>query len=448
MPNTLDPLLEAIALLERAWADAESSSDLSRPQLVAMNEAIGLVRRRLEAVHAEVAAGIAHESRRELGPESLARQQGFRNPALLIATTTGASTGDAARLVKVGEATAPRTNLIGEGLPAKLPQVRTALRAGRIGATTADLIVTFLDRILLKIGRERAGEVELLPVDKAAGLSVDEVRRLITRLEAHLDPDGVAPREEELRAKASMTMFQRDGMLHLSAVLDPERAAPVQAAIQGFVSAAFAARRDDRDLPASDADRRTLPQIQADALVHLAAHLLGCASTSPLGGATVVVRVSLDDLQTGTGSGLIDGIEQPVSIATVRRMAAGGGIIPWVCGGKGEILDWGRRTRLFTKAQRLALVERDGGCARCGLPPGLTRAHHIRWWARDHGPTDLSNGVLLCESCHHLIHDVGWEIRIDGTGVRAKVWFIPPSHVDPDRTPRLGGRARTESLAA
>ncbi len=48
---------------------------------------------------------------------------------------------------------------------------------------------------------------------------------MIARLEAHLDPDGVAPREEDLRGKASLRMFQRAGMLHITAVLDPERAA-------------------------------------------------------------------------------------------------------------------------------------------------------------------------------------------------------------------------------
>ena len=33
------------------------------------------------------------------------------------------------------------------------------------------------------------------------------------------------------------------------------------------------------------------------------------------------------------------------------------------------------------------------------------------------------------------------------TGIRAKVWFIPPPHVDPARTPRLGGRARYDYAA-
>src|SRR5690606_8183599 len=135
---------------------------------------------------------------------------------------------------------------------------------------------------------------------------------------------------------------------------------------------------------------------QADALRMMAEHVLGCERDTPLNGARVVIRVSLDQLQSGVGSATIDGIAEPISIAAARMLAAGGGVIPWVCGGEGEILDWGREKRLFTTAQRLALAERDGGCAMCGLPPSMTKAHHLARWRRDTGPTDLSNGVLLC----------------------------------------------------
>jgi len=444
MTSTLDPLLEATRLLVDAWGDAASGMDLSRAQLVAVNDAIGLVKRTADAVHAEVAAGIARESRRELGPDSLAKQQGYRNSAQLIATTTGTSTGDAARLVKVGEATAPRANLLGEALPAKFPAIREALAAGRIGAAAAGMLVTFLDRMIVKVGRARAAEAETALVGLTPGLSLDEIRRAMTRLEAYLDPDGVAPREDELRARASLSMFERDGMLHLNAVLDPERAASVKTAIEGYVSAQFAARRD-RDPALGDADRRTVGQIQADALAHFAEHALTCLRNKSLNGATVIVRVDATDLANSTGYGLIDGLDQPISIHTVRRIAGSGIVQDWLCGRDGEILHWGRKKRLFTEAQKLALRERDGGCAFCGLPPGMTKAHHLKWWKRDHGTTDLNNGVLLCETCHHLIHDNHWTIRIDGTGTRANVWFLPPPGIG--GPPRLGGRARTEHLA-
>lgn len=449
MSDHLSLLHEAIAGLDQTWADADRPSGLSRAQLVAANDAIGLARRRLEALHAELVAEIAHESRPELGPDSLAKQQGFRNPAQMIAATTGSSVGDAARLVKVGEATAPRTGLLGDTLPPKYPAVQAALASGGLGVPAANLIITLLDRVRLRAGDERVAEAEQLLAEKACGLSLDEVRRLMTRAEALIDPDGVEPSEGERRAGNSLTMFERDGKLHIELVSDVESGAPVRAAIEGYVSAVFAARKDAVEADGPDADHRTVAMIRADALIALCAHALGCESADrvPLNGATVVVRVDLKDLEDGTGYGTIDGIDQPVSISAVRRMAASGGVIPCVLGGESEILDWGREKRLFTRAQKLALVERDGGCAMCGLPPGLTKVHHMRWWSRDAGPTDLDNGVLLCETCHHRIHDNGWEIRVEGTGIRAKVWFVPPPYVDPARTPRLGGRARYDVAA-
>ncbi|MBD3752489.1 MAG: DUF222 domain-containing protein, partial [Micrococcales bacterium] len=157
---------------------------------------------------------------------------------------------------------------------------------------------------------------------------------------------------------------------------------------------------------------------------------------------TVVVRMSLEELQSGIGAATIDGLEQPVSAAAVRRLAADAQIIPCVLGGGSEILDWGRLKRLFTPAQKLALAGRDGGCIFCGAPPGWCIVHHAKWWERDTGPTDLENGVLLCTGCHHRVHDDGWEIEIDGTGPAGRVWLIPPAWIDPVRTPRLAGSSR------
>jgi 5-methylcytosine-specific restriction protein A len=441
-------LHDAVLRLDAVWADADDALELTRNQLIGVHEAIGALQRQLDAVHADVAAGIARESRPELGAEGLAKQQGYRSPAKLIAATTGISTGDAARLVAVGEATAPRSDLLGARLPAKYPAVRAALDSGAIGAQAAALIVALLDRCRVAASAERIAEGERMLADAAPGLALDDLRKLIVRAEAWLDPDGVEPRAEEQRGARSLTMFERNGMLHLDAKLDVETAAPIVAAIRGYVTAAFAARAEAPDPESPDADRRTVAMIQADGLAVLCAHALGCAAERlPLAGATVIVRMTLDALESGTGSAAIDGIDQPISVGAARRMAAGGGVIPCVLGGESEILDWGREKRLFTRAQRRALVERDGGCAMCGLPPEMTKAHHIRWWKRDRGPTDLSNGVLLCETCHHRIHDNDWEIRIDGAGVTARVWFVPPRYVDPARTPRLGGRARFDIAA-
>ncbi len=116
-----------------------------------------------------------------------------------------------------------------------------------------------------------------------------------------------------------------------------------------------------------------------------------------------------------------------------------------VLGRDSEVLDLGRSKRLFSPAQKYALAERDGGCAwtGCPHPPSYAQAHHIRWWDRDVGPTDLKNGILLCSQHHHRVHDDGWDISVrDNTP-----WFTPPAHHDPTRTPRRGGRVRIPESA-
>jgi 5-methylcytosine-specific restriction protein A len=445
--SQLTGLHEAVSRLDAVWAGADDAAGLSREQLIAVNDAIGVVQRRLDAAHADVAAGIAYESRVELGAGSLAKEHGYRTAAKLLEASGGISHRDASRLVAVGEATAPRTDLIGARLPARYELLREALASGELGIAAAGLIIALLDRCRVAAGAERIALAEEALAARCVGMGLDDVRKLLARAEAWLDPDGVQPKEEERRAKRSCTFFERDGMVHLHAVLDAETAAPVVTALRGHVSAVIAARQDAPDPSAPDADRRTVAMIQADALALFCAHVLGCESRVPLAGATMIIRLTLDNLRSGIGSATVDGLDTPVSVGAARRMAAGGGVIPWVCGSRSEVLDWGREKRLFTRAQRLALGERDGGCAMCGLPPGMTKAHHIRWWERDHGPTDLTNGVLLCESCHHRIHDNGWDIRIDGTGVTARVWFIPPAHVDPARAPRTSVQHRFAAAA-
>lgn len=448
MNPMLTPLTEAMDGLEEAWGAIGEAGDLTRTELMVAVHAMGQLRRCSDALQAQLAAAVADESRTELGSEGLAKQQGYRSSTQLLAAVTGSSSGEAARFVRVGEATAPRTTLTGDSRPAKRPHVQQALRSGTIGMSAAAAIIALLDRIAPRVSYTKMDEAEKLLVEQAPGLNADQLGKLIVRVEAWLDPDGVAPREDEQRASRSLSMHQRDGKLHMNAVFDAESGAPLKAAIEAYVSRQFQARQDAVAADAPDADHRTVRQMQADALTYLAEHALGCdEGKAPLGGAQVVVRMTFEDVQNGTGTAIVDGMDQPIDITTARRMAASGGIIPWVCGGEGEVLDLGRERRLFTKAQKLVLAERDGGCAMCGLPPGMSKAHHISWWVRDAGRTDLSNGVLLCTSCHHRIHDNGWDIRIDGTGIAARVWFIPPAMVDPSRVPRLGGRARFDLAA-
>ncbi len=89
----------------------------------------------------------------------------------------------------------------------------------------------------------------------------------------------------------------------------------------------------------------------------------------------------------------------------------------------------------------------DGGCVGCDAPPGMRKVHHIAWWKRHRGTHGSHAMEFLCESCHHRIHDNGWDIRVDGVRTTARVWLIPPPHIDPTRTPRPATRHRYATAA-
>lgn len=456
-------LAQAERLVDEACASLDVAG-MPGGELTDLLDAAGALRRAAERVTAAAAAEVSRQSRRELGKDSLARRQGYRSPQALIATITGASSGDAVKMMKVGEATAPRRTISGEKKPAKHPHVAAALASGKLGTNGAAAIVELLDRLVVRTGAEACLRMEERLVERIPGQTPDVVRRILIEAAAALDPDGVEQRHDVNReARELRTRQDRDGMTVITGRLDAETAAPIVTLLDAEVTRVIRHNEQARDEALKD--RRSIPQIHADALADLARHVLGCDHVPSKPTTTVVVRMNVDDLLTATGrtgalvadgmrahgvsrtprgEGLmrIDGVEQPLPVSAIRRMAADAGVIPMVLGREGQILDLGRRERLFTRHQKLALVERDRGCAFCGAPPGHTVVHHVEWWSRG-GPTDLENGLLLCTQCHHRVHDDGWDIRIDGR----RVEFIPPSWLDHTRTPRASARERYELAA-
>ena len=121
----------------------------------------------------------------------------------------------------------------------------------------------------------------------------------------------------------------------------------------------------------------------------------------------VVVHVDAAVLadDTAAGRAYYEG-GPPVSAAQARRMLCEATAVLMLEQGR-EPLAVGRRRRRATRAQRLALLRRDGGCARPGCPETRIErlhAHHMRHWLHG-GRTDLANLVLLCDADHGLVHD-------------------------------------------
>ncbi|MGR6967226.1 DUF222 domain-containing protein [Geodermatophilus sp. URMC 61] len=91
----------------------------------------------------------------------------------------------------------------------------------------------------------------------------------------------------------------------------------------------------------------------------------------------------------------------------VRRMLCEATVVTMLERGR-EPLAVGRARRFATRAQRRALLRRDGGCARPGCPETRIErlhAHHMWHWLHG-GPTDVANMVLLCDADHGVAHDL------------------------------------------
>ena len=403
-------------------------SDLSHGDLLDAHDAVARLGRLTGTLQARFAGEIARRSTPDQFGGGLARQQGFGNAGLMVSAVTGGSRASAMRSIEAGLALTPAVVTPGVGpdgsdqvdpssvdasQPAgpvvpRYPAVAEAALAGNLSVDAAALITAGLETIVDRVPSDKLHALEERLVDKAMHLAVHEVRSLVATAVARADLQGHEERERRQYAERYLAWKEdHTGMVTFTGKLDAVTATPIRSAIEQMVTHQFRARRN-QDL--ASADQRTVGQMRADALFELCRHAVGCNQTDRSGiRTTIVVRMNRRDLDTGRGLGRIDGTDQPVSVSQLRRLAGDAGIIPEVLGGEGEVLDLGRTKRMFTRAQRLALVERDGGCAKCHAPPEHCEAHHIRWWEQG-GLTNLANGVMLCTRCHHDVHRQGWEI--------------------------------------
>ena len=207
------------------------------------------------------------------------------------------------------------------------------------------------------------------------------------------------------RERRSLSLFKApdDGMYILNGRFDPEAGNRIEAAL---AAEERRLRNDD-----NSADQATFDQRLADALESLV-----CADTGDRKpqGTTLILTAQWDMINNQIGEvRLPDGDLLPMSEAL--RLACNADILPCVFNTKNQELWIGRKHRLATEAQRAALIVRDKHCIGCGRSAVWCEAHHIQEWFKG-GRTDIDNLVLVCTSCHHNIHDDGWEVhrRSDG----------------------------------
>ncbi|MFL0712902.1 MAG: DUF222 domain-containing protein [Microcella pacifica] len=333
--------------------------------------------------------------------------------------------------------------------------------SGRVSVAVADAVRTGPGRPGGGVTESVLDEAAGVLLERVSGLDADRAAREARAVRDELDLDGIAEREQARREQRSFRLGKRaDGMGYAHWVLDPETFAVVSDVYDRITSP----RRNEPRLqsegehegegehggqgsahPAFD-DDRTPEQRASDTIAELLRQGVAADTSQLLGDGPIGVRmiVAAHTLQERRGRGWIEGHPDAISVETVERHACTAGTITLTVDGHpdnaGQPLNLGRERRLFSRAQRLALAARDGGCRwpDCERPPSWCEAHHIEHWHRDRGKTDIAVGLLLCRHHHLLAHNNGWEIERAGPSYRS----IPPDQradaIDmPSRSPAL-----------
>ncbi|HLS64357.1 MAG TPA: DUF222 domain-containing protein [Ruania sp.] len=341
-----------------------------------------------------------------------------------------------------------------------IPRFGAALRAGQVGpdhiealATTALTSPTRIAALAEPVDNtgphgqdsstppeadQDCQSVEEFLLEQATQLTINQVRRLGRHFAHVADPEADERGYRKTKEREYLELVRTLDGWHLSGFLTEENGRLIRTAMQAVMSP-----------PAPD-DHRTSDQRRAQALADVA-HLVldkGLAGTHAsvrphLG--VLIGPADLDQLLTSAHephpptadtpdqhnpaggkwqtpaladlAGIdwaarlrdepptFDDSTGPVPPDLLRRLATCGGLYRVLFSPDGEIINHGRERRLFTPAQRRALIARDKGCTwpGCTAPPAICESHHARIHWADGGPTNTTNGALLCYHHHALV---------------------------------------------
>jgi hypothetical protein len=359
-----------------------------------------------------------------------------------VARRGGASVGSARRDVELGRA-----------LCDHLPAAREAVTEGRMSLEHAQVLARFGPTSEARreaLAGDATDRNEAFLVTAADRVGVDDYRRLVRRWAAAVDTTAHETEHDAALTREYLHLSRRPDGVEIQGFLATEHAETLTTALRAVAG-----------VPAAD-DVRSPEQRRAAALTDLAALVLdrGLAGAgSALVRPHISVHVPWDtmvqlhtDATAGAAATTLEGPDgalgapaelddgTPISLAVLAQIACDSEITRIVFGPSGEPLDVGRTQRTYTGAQRRAVIARDRNCQYpgCGAPPAIGEIHHIRWWGRDHGPTSVDNGILLCAFHHHTIHrrtigitrgPGGWEFR-DRDGRLIAAGGAPPPETD------------------
>ena len=332
----------------------------------------------------------------------------------------------------------------------RMPQTAEALRAGGVTEAHARSMGRCLTpRTVAAFERDEA-----MLVGVAEQLEADDFDVAVTHWLRLHDAEGADPgagRESTVRASRTL-----DGRVRIDGDLDCGDGAELLAELDAVRDELW--RADQRLEDGDPLKARSHSERTAAALIEMARRSSTVRSPDrlddsepesvppnpePAGGDTVegeapgggrprrpqlLVVVDLDE-RTGTSSAALeDGTLLPREV--LERWSCDASWARVVMSGRSLPIDLGAATYSPSAAQRRALIARDRRCVvpGCRRPPRWCEAHHVVPWP--HGPTDLSNLVLMCARHHKVIHAGGlmlvrgddrWQVvRPDGTPLRER----------------------------
>ncbi len=285
---------------------------------------------------------------------------------------------------------------------------RDAVDAGLVSRRKAWVAIREMGRLAPRLVERAAEAVWTAYATLAQQWVASDLQDLRPAMLARYGRDEDNERDLDAAKRATaLSAGVRDGLVYdYRLSLDAESHAVLEAAI-GPVSAPVPGLDGSPDL-------RSAAQRRGQGLVEL---IRGAVAAGAAGAgaaragsvkAQLFLTVTAADLAEGRGFAEVlgstaAGVMLPASV--VSRVACDAALVPTVLGVHGEVLELGHAQRLFSAAQRKALMLRDRHCSfpGCTVPATWTDAHHLKHWLHG-GRTDLSNAAMLCGRHHTVVH--------------------------------------------
>jgi hypothetical protein len=390
--SDLHPVLAAVAVVDDALRDVVDidpmymSVDEKGSALLALSSVID----RVEELRMRVLAAA----------DDLAAEEGARDAAAWMAHHARLDRGECRRSLRLARAMEQRTT------------TAAALRRGEINVAQAEVVLRAVDDLPDEIDETVRSAAEERLVEEAQRFGPRALRVLGRRVLDVVAPEVAEDLERRLLEKEEARAARRT---FLTTRRNGDGTSDIRIRVADLVCdrlltylEAFTSPRRETGVPA---DERQPHGTRLGAAFGSFLEAVDPARLPLHGGdaTTMLVTLDLEVLRSGLGVAQVG--DEPLSAAEARRLACTANIIPVVLGGASQVLDAGRRRRLFTPAQRKVLAATQPTCRAegCDIPAAWCEAHHAaKPWAGG-GLTNVADGVLLCPFHHHRAHDIHYQ---------------------------------------